>query len=262
MPLNPPPEPPSPIARPTRAIIMAGGRGQRLRPYTWVFPKPLMPIGQMSVLELILRQLAYYGFTDVTIAIGYMAEYIRLVAGDGMRFGLNIAYVQETQALGTAGALSLVSDLAQHDQPFLVLNGDLVTSLDFRQLMDHHLSHTAAATIATYSRTITIGLGVLSADATGQVTDWVEKPSYEYQISMGINVLTPALLRYIQPDQRLDLPDLIRLALRDQQSIVTYPFIDGYWLDIGRLEDYEQALNDVDSLMPKLLPNWTPNADR
>ncbi len=238
-----------------KAVVMAGGRGRRLGPYTWVLPKPLMPIGDMPVLELLLRQLAHFKIAEVTLAVGYRAEYIRAFVGDGARYGLDVRYVQESQPLGTAGPLALIDGL---NEPFLVMNGDLVTSLDFGKLLDFHLAQHAAATVATYRRTVQISLGVLQTDPEGQVTGWIEKPSYDYQVSMGINVLTPELLSYVTPGQYLDLPDLIKHALSDGRRVVAYPFVEGYWLDIGRPEDYEQIMRDIDSLMPNLLPGWTP----
>jgi len=168
-----------------------------------------------------------------------------------------VRYVQESQPLGTAGPLALIGDL---HEPFLVMNGDLVTSLDFRKLLDFHLERGAAATVATYKRTVQVSLGVLQTDPEGCVTEWIEKPSYDYQVSMGINVLAPELLAYVKPDQYFDIPDLIKQAVQEGQRVLAYPFADGYWLDIGRPEDYEQALRDIDALMPKLLPGWTPTA--
>ena len=240
---------------PKRAVVMAGGRGRRLGPYTWVLPKPLMPVGDMPILELLLRQLAYYEITDVTLAVGYRAEYIRMVVGDGSKFGLQVRYVQEAQPLGTAGPLALIDDL---DSTFLVMNGDLLTSLNFRQLIDYHLSHQAVATVATYQRTLEVSLGVLQTDADQRVISWTEKPKYEFQVSMGINVLEPSMLRHVKADTFYDLPDLIKQAVADNEKVVTFPFRDGYWLDIGRPEDYEQALREIDQIMPKLLPNWNP----
>ncbi|MHB8626342.1 MAG: sugar phosphate nucleotidyltransferase [Aggregatilineales bacterium] len=240
---------------PNRAVVMAGGRGRRLGPYTWVLPKPLMPVGDMPVLELLLRQLAYFQITKVTLAVGYRAEYIRAFVGDGAKYGLDVQYVQEAQPLGTAGPLALIDDL---DGTFLVMNGDLLTSLNFRRLIEYHLAHGAAATIATYRRTLEVSLGVLQTDGDQRVTGWIEKPTYDFQVSMGINVLEPGLLRYVKPGAYLDLPDLIKCAITEGEKIVAFPFTDGYWLDIGRPEDYEQALREIDALMPALLPGWVP----
>lgn len=240
---------------PNRAVVMAGGRGRRLGPYTWVLPKPLMPVGDMPVLELLLRQLAYYQITKITLAVGYRAEYIRAFVGDGAKYGLDVQYVQESQPLGTAGPLTLVDGL---NETFLMMNGDLLTSLNFRRLIEYHSGHVATATVATYQRKLEVSLGVLQTDSDQRVTGWIEKPTYDFQVSMGINVLEPKLLQYVKPGTYLDFPDLIKCALADGEKIVAFPFTDGYWLDIGRPEDYELALKEIDTLMPVLLPNWTP----
>lgn len=243
----------SPADRPRRAVVMAGGRGRRLVPYTWVLPKPLMPVGDMPVLELLLRQLAYFEFTEVTLAVGYRAEYIQAFIGDGAKFGLKVDYSLETSPLGTAGPLGLVHGLTT---PFLIMNGDLLTSLNFRALMDHHLSVGAVATVATYPQQMQISLGVIESDAQNNLVGWREKPTYDVRVSMGISALSPAVLTRIRPGEYLDFPDLIRALATDGQKVITYPFSDGYWLDIGRPADYEKALNEIDALMPTLLPGW------
>jgi NDP-sugar pyrophosphorylase family protein len=214
-----------------------------------------MPVGDMPVLELLLRQLAYYQITKVTLAVGYRAEYIRAFVGDGAKYGLDVQYVQEAQPLGTAGPLPLVDDL---NETFLMMNGDLLTSLNFQRLIKYHRVHHAAATVATYQRKLEVSLGVLQTDGEQRVTDWIEKPTYDFQVSMGINVLEPGLLQYVKPGAYLDFPDLIKHAVADGEKVVAFPFTDGYWLDIGRPEDYEQALREIDALMPTLLPNWSP----
>lgn len=234
---------------------MAGGRGRRLLPYTWVLPKPLMPIGDMPVLELLLRQLAYYEITEVTLAVGYRAEYIQAFIGNGAKFGLDVRYSLETQPLGTAGPLGLIEGL---DSTFLIMNGDLLTSLNFRQLLDYHLAQKAVATIATYPQKVQVSLGVLETDSENRVINWLEKPTYDFRVSMGISALEPEALASLVPGVYLDLPDLIRQLMSEQHKVITYPFSSGYWLDIGRPEDYEKALNEIDTIMPVLLPNWTP----
>lgn len=232
---------------------MAGGRGRRLMPYTWVLPKPLMPVGDMPVLEMLLRQLAYYEFTEVVLAVGYRADYIQAFIGDGKKFGLSIRYSLETQPLGTAGPLGLIEGL---DTPFLIMNGDLLTSLNFRQLMEEHLQRGATATVATYPQQMQISLGVIETDADNNFVEWREKPTYDVRVSMGISALAPEVLRYIPAGKPYDLPDLIRGLAADGQKVITYPFSGGYWLDIGRPEDYEKALREIDQIMPILLPGW------
>jgi len=240
-------------SRPKTAVVMAGGRGRRLLPYTWVLPKPLMPIGDMPVLELLLRQLAQFEFTEVVLAVGYRAEYIQAFIGDGAKFGLNVRYSAESQPLGTAGPLGLITGL---DEPFLIMNGDLLTSLDFRALMETHLAQNAIATVATYPQQMQISLGVVESDGDNRLTGWREKPTYDVRVSMGISALDPAVLRRVPPNVALDLPDLIRQLVAEGERVLTFPFSGGYWLDIGRPEDYEKALREIDEIMPLLLPGW------
>ncbi len=240
---------------PKKAVVMAGGRGRRLIPYTWVLPKPLMPVGDMPVLELLLRQLAYYEFSEIVLAVGYRAEYIQAFIGDGKKYGLDVRYSLESQPLGTAGPLGLIEGL---DEPFLIMNGDLLTSLNFHELMEYHLERQAVATVATYPQQMQISLGVIETDAENNLTGWREKPTYDVRVSMGISAFTPDVLRYIPPDKSFDIPDLIRALSEAKHKVITYPFSGGYWLDIGRPADYEKALNEIEEIMPILLPNWKP----
>jgi NDP-sugar pyrophosphorylase family protein len=237
------------------AVIMAGGRGRRLLPYTWVLPKPLMPVGDMPVLELLLRQLAYYEFTEIVLAVGYRAEYIQAFVTDGKKYGLTVRYSLETQPLGTAGPLGLISGL---DEPFLIMNGDLLTSLNFRAVMESHLKRQATATVGITLQRIQVSLGVIDQDDQQRITGWREKPTHDYWVSMGISALNPSVLSLIPPGQPFDMPDLIRTLIQQEQPVFTYPFENGYWLDIGRPDDYEKALREIDDIMPILLPNWKP----
>jgi NDP-sugar pyrophosphorylase family protein len=238
---------------PARAIILAGGRGTRLRPYTTTIPKPLMPVGDRPILDVVLRQLAHFGFERVTIVTGHLAELIEAYTGDGTRYGLQVDYYREDVPLGTVGALALLGGL---EEPFLVLNGDVLTDLDYRTFLDHHRASDAIATIATTTQVIQIPLGVMSygdgGDAT-RVTDYVEKPSLSYQASMGVYCFDPAVLAHIEPDVRLDFPDLV-LRLVAAGVVVRADPSDAFWLDIGRVDDYEQAQRDFEELYERLLP--------
>ena len=233
-----------------QAIILAGGKGRRLRPYTTVLPKPLMPLGDMPIIEVVLRQLAGYGFHDVTIAVGYLAELLMAYCGDGSKFGLRLHYSREEEPLGTAGPLALVDGL---DDTTLVLNGDVLTSLDLAALVQQHRSSGAVATIATHQRQQPINYGIIENNDAGQVTAYIEKPTYHYQVSMGIYVLEPTVLHRIPRGHYLDLPDLVRQLMADGERVMAYPF-DGYWLDIGRHDDYEQAVEEFEAMLPVLLP--------
>ena len=223
-----------------RAIILAGGKGTRLAPYTTVLPKPLMPIGEMPILEIVIRQLALHEFRDLTLAVGYLAELLMAYCGDGSKFGVDIQYSREEQPLGTAGPISLVPDL---NDTFLVMNGDLLTTIDYRDMLRYHRARGALATIACFQRDVKIDLGVIEVDQNNWVSNYIEKPTYHYSVSMGIYLFEPAVLNYIPKNQRLDLPDLVKLLMKDGKQVNVYKF-DGYWLDIGRHDDYEKAMEE------------------
>lgn len=234
-----------------QAIILAGGKGRRLRPYTTVLPKPLMPLGDMPIIEVVLRQLAASGFDQVTVAVGYLAELLMAYCGDGSKFGLSLKYSREEEPLGTAGPLALIDDL-RHGDTFLVMNGDVLTSLDLRGLVQRHRASGAAATIATHQRQHQINYGIIESGEDDRVTAYIEKPTYRYQVSMGIYVLEPTVLDFVPRGQYLDLPDLARQLMAAGRPVLAYPF-DGYWLDIGRHDDYEQAVEEFEAMRPQLL---------
>ncbi len=221
-----------------KAVILAGGKGTRLAPYTTVLPKPLMPIGDMPILEIVLRQLAQYEFDDVSLAVGYLAELLMAYCGDGSKFDLKINYSREEQPLGTAGPIALVPDL---NETFLVMNGDLLTTLNYGEMYRYHQERGAIATLAAYQREVKIDLGVIEVDDNGWVNDYIEKPTYKYSVSTGVYIFEPEVLEFIKPNQKLELPDLVLNLKRQGQRVNVYRF-DGYWLDIGRHDDYEAAV--------------------
>lgn len=227
-----------------RAALLAGGKGTRLRPYTNVLPKPLMPLGgeePMPIIELVLRQLARFGFRDVTIITGYLSELIRAFCGDGRQFGTRIDYRREATPLGTAGGLTL---LERPSEPVLVINGDILTTLDFAEMYRFHQSRGAAATIASYPREVRIDFGVLLFDKDPHVLKgYHEKPEYSFQVSMGVYILDPAAWDYLEPGQSLGMPDLLEKMRHDGHDIHCFRE-PCYWLDIGRPDDYELA-NEV-----------------
>ncbi len=237
-----------------RAVLLAGGEGQRLRPYTAVLPKPLMPLGDRPIMDLIVRQLRHAGVSRITVATGYLAELVEVFFGDGSKYGVPIDYFREDEPLGTAGALALIGGL--HDD-FLVMNGDVLTDLDYARLFEDHRASDAAATIATQKREVEISLGVLQcgddADAT-RLTDYVEKPRIDYQASMGVYCFSPQVIEHIEPGRRLDFPDLILRLLARGLTVRAWPS-DAYWLDIGRHDDYELALDEFDRMRARLLPS-------
>jgi len=225
----------------TRAVILAGGRGRRLEPYTNVFPKPLMPIGNRSILEILVDQLCAAGFGDLTFCVGYLSHLIRAVFDNGPGRGANITYVTEEEPLGTAAPLRLVPEL---DDTFLTMNGDLLTNLDFTRLLVAHKAGGNIATIATHRRRVKSDYGVLhlssSQDDPLRVVGYEEKPEHTWTVSMGVYVLEPEVLEYIPATGYFDFPELVAALLEDGRRVGTYPH-DGLWLDIGRHDDYERA---------------------
>jgi len=226
-----------------RAVILAGGRGTRLLPYTTVFPKPLMPIGDMPILEVVLRQLKGAGITKVTMAVGHLAELLQAFFGDGTRLGLEIGYSREDRPLGTVGPLTLIDGL---QDTFLMMNGDILTTIDYAHLIQTHRASGAVATIATYVRQVKIDFGVLETNAADLVREYTEKPVLDYRVSMGIYVFEPGILKYLTQGQYRDFPDLVKTLIADNKPVRSYPFT-GYWLDMGRPDDYAKAVEEFEA---------------
>jgi NDP-sugar pyrophosphorylase family protein len=220
-----------------QAVILAGGKGTRLRPFTSTLPKPLVPVGDLPIIAIVLRQLKHFGFTDVIISTGHLAELIEAYCGDGKRWGLKIRYVREDKPLSTAGALKLIRGL----QPrFLTINGDLLTTLDFGKVYDAHRKNGDAAVVAVCERVRTVDFGVIELDAKDRLCAYTEKPSHRYLVSMGINVFDRGVLKLIKPGEALGIPDLIS-RIRAGGGTVRGFRNKAHWLDIGRPEDYETA---------------------
>jgi NDP-sugar pyrophosphorylase family protein len=230
-------------------VLLAGGTGTRLRPYTTVLPKPLMPIGDMPVLEILLRRLSAAGFRRVSLAVGYLAELIEAYFGDGRQYGLELVYWRETQPLGTAGplaAMGLTSDRV------LVMNGDLLTTLSFTELVDGHLASDAAATIAVRSREVPIEFGIVHVKGD-RVAAFEEKPVLKHDVSMGVYVFERRVVELIPAGVKYDFPDLLAALLERGWPVHVHRSTD-FWLDIGRMEDYELALERFEELRDELLP--------
>ena len=232
-----------------RAIILAGGKGTRLAPYTGVFPKPLVPIGDMPILQVIIHQLRHYGFTHITLTVGHLATLFQAFFRDGGQYGVRIDYVIEDEPLGTAGPLVFVPDLTE---AFLVMNGDVLTTLNYTELVQYHKRMGAMATVAMHRRQVKIDLGVIQLDGNNRVKGYIEKPLYDYNVSMGIYVFAPRVLSYIPPGEYFDFPDLVQRLLESGETILGYPY-EGYWLDIGRPDDYEQAVQDFEKMRSRFL---------
>ncbi|WAZ26096.1 sugar phosphate nucleotidyltransferase [Streptomyces cinnabarinus] len=232
------------------AVILAGGKGVRLRPYTTALPKPLVPIGdQHAILEIVLRQLSASGFTHCTLAIGHLGEIIRAYVGDGSQWGMNVTYATEDSPLGTMGPLLALRD--QLPETFLVMNGDILTDLDYADVLHRHRESGAPLTIATYARKVHIDFGVLTTDAS-RVVAFTEKPSMDYRVSMGVYGLSRATLDSYTPGLPLGFDELVLDLLADQRPPYAYEF-DGYWLDIGRPDDYDRANAEFTSRKSLLL---------
>ena len=244
-----------------RAVILAGGRGTRLAPYTTVFPKPLVPVGELPIIEIILRQLQAQGINRVTLAVGYLAELIRayLEQRSEVFHSLSIDYVSELSPTGTAGAIGSIPDLA--DEPFfLVMNGDVLTTIDLAAMIEHHVSTGSDMTIACAARSVKIDLGVLEIN-DGLVTGYREKPSIPYDVSMGVYLYSPRAHSWIQPGVYLDFPDLILKMIAAGQRVTPFP-TDCLWLDIGRHEDYATATEVFDANRDAFLPDGERNVQR
>jgi NDP-sugar pyrophosphorylase family protein len=230
-------------------VVLAGGTGTRLRPYTTVLPKPLMPIGDMPVLEILLRRLSAAGFGRVNLAVGHLAELIEAYFGDGSRFGVELVYWREDDPLGTAGPIAL---MGLEGERVLVMNGDLLTTLDFAPLLDEHQSSGAAATIAVLSREVPIDFGVVHLDGA-TVASFEEKPVLNSNVSMGVYVFEQRVVELIPARERYDFPDLLQAVLERGWPVHAYRSND-FWLDIGRPEDYELAIDKFADLRDELLP--------
>ncbi len=231
-----------------KAIILAGGKGTRLAPYTTILPKPLMPIGEMPILEILLRQIRLAGIDEAILSVGHLAQLLQAFFQNGEKLDLKISYSLEEQPLGTAGPLSLVDGL---DNTFLVCNGDVLTTLNLCDLIDFHERHDAIATIATHKRSIKIDLGVIEPNPLSEIVGYIEKPTYNFCVSMGIYVFSPRVLEYIPRNQYLDIPNLMLTLIAAGERVMSYPY-EGYWMDLGRVSDYEQAVRDFEKVQPLL----------
>jgi NDP-sugar pyrophosphorylase family protein len=241
-----------------RAVILAGGKGTRLAPFTTVLPKPLMPIGDRSILEVVVRQLATAGFTDLTFAVGYLSHLIEAVFKDGSEYGVNISYFREGAPLGTAGVLAHLDDL---DEPFLMMNGDVLTTVDYRALYDAHCESNNALTVATHKRAVRSDYGVLHLDghnaSTRRVLEWEEKPEVDHVVSMGVYIVDPTVRSYVPRDEPTDLPDVVMKLLEAGEPVGAYAY-DGLWLDIGRHDDYQLAIDEYAKIAAEPLADILP----
>jgi Nucleoside-diphosphate-sugar pyrophosphorylase involved in lipopolysaccharide biosynthesis/translation initiation factor 2B, gamma/epsilon subunits (eIF-2Bgamma/eIF-2Bepsilon) len=234
-----------------KAVVLAGGKGARLAPYTTILPKPLMPIGDMPILEVMLHQMKDAGIEHVILTVGHLSELLRAFFKDGSQFGISITYNYEQCPLGTAGPIALVDGL---NETFLVSNGDVLTTLNLRELIQFHREQKAIATVSAHHRQSKIDLGVIQKDEDSRITGYIEKPVYDFLVSMGIYVFEPAVIAYITRNEYLDFPDLIKKLIAAGERVVVYEF-NGYWEDLGRPDDYERASKDFENMRAQFLPN-------
>ncbi len=218
-----------------QAIILAGGEGRRLHPYSKVLPKPLWPVGNVPIVVIMIKQLAAAGIKEIVMAVGHQADLIKMIIGDGRQYGVNISYSLEKKPLGTAAPLKKIKKL---DSNFLVLNGDLLTNLSFKTFSERHLKNNAPATIAVCNRAVKIDFGVVLND-NDIITGYSEKPRLKYAVSMGIYAFNREILKYI-PNKKFDFPELVDKLIISGTNPKIYKF-KGQWLDIGRLDDWEKA---------------------
>lgn len=223
-----------------RAIILAGGKGTRLKPYTISLPKPLVPVGEMPILEIIIWQLKKFGFEHITITVNHFAEMIQAFFGDGKKWDIKIDYSLEEMPLSTMGPLSLINDLPEN---FLVMNGDILTDLDFNRFYNDHVVRGNNFTIGAYKRVEKVEYGVLYRNENSELTKFEEKPLHEYLVSMGIYMMKKDNLQYIPPNTFFGFDHLMNTLLENKILPYIYEY-SGYWLDIGRPDDYEKAISD------------------
>ena len=226
-------------ALPQTAVMLAGGVGSRLYPYTAFIPKPLVPIDKEAIAEVILKQLAHAGVQRVIVSIGHLGHLIEAVLGNGQRYGLELEYQREEQPLGTVGPLALCADRLPEN--FLVMNGDVLSDIDFAAMRTVHAASGRTLTVATFEREVRSEFGVLETDAGGRVTAFKEKPAIRNHVSMGVYAMNRRVLDYFQPGQRFGFDHLVLAMLARGDEVGTFDWAHGRWLDIGRPADYAEA---------------------
>lgn len=232
-----------------RAIILAGGKGTRLRPYTTLIPKPLVPLGgKYSILEIIILQLRESGFTYITLAVNHLAQLIMAYFGDGSRLGVHIDYSLEEGELSTIGPLTLIDDLPES---FLVMNGDILCDLDYRAFFNTHVATGSQISVSAFRRHVKIDFGVLRYDASGRLESFEEKPEYDFDVSMGIYSINRSVIEALPRGRKYGFDNLMLDSLAAGRRVDIRPFA-GYWLDIGRPDDYEYADANFDDLAARL----------
>jgi NDP-sugar pyrophosphorylase family protein len=232
-----------------KVVILAGGKGRRLYPYTVVLPKPLMPIGDFPILEVILRQLKNCNLVDISLAVGHLGNLIQTYFGDGSKWGVKIKYSFEEEPLGTVGPLTCLKDL---NKTFMVMNGDLLTTLNYLDLIEYHKKQNAIATVTAQKRSVDVDFGVIQKDEDERMVKYIEKPTLSYLVSMGIYVFEPEIVDFIPKGEKFDFPDLMQLLLKRDEKVALYESSD-FWLDIGRPDDYQKAVEEFEKNRKRFL---------
>ncbi len=223
-----------------KVVLMVGGLGTRLRPLTDYTPKPMLKVGNKPILETIILNFKKYGFVNIVLCVSYKSEIIEDYFKDGSEFGVNIEYVHENKRMGTAGALSLVKE--KLDESFFVMNGDLLTNINFENMMEYHLSNSSIATMGVREYDFQVPYGVVKTDGVN-IVSIEEKPVHQFFVSAGIYVLSHTVLKYIPEDEFYDMPTLFEKLIEEKERSISFP-IHEYWLDIGRIEEFEKANNE------------------
>ncbi|MEW6195154.1 MAG: sugar phosphate nucleotidyltransferase [Bacteroidota bacterium] len=225
-----------------QAVILAGGKGRRLHPFTTTIPKPLFPLNEKAIIQIIIEQLKHYGFSRILISVGYLSELVKAYLGSGNRFGVEIEYVQELEPLGTAGPLTLVTDYVEDN--FIYMNGDILSDINFKKAYLFHIKRKADLTICTFEKKIQSTLGVLQYNKNGKIKDYIEKPIHTFSVSSGIYVIKKETLKMLKTNCKIDLPLLVKKCIKLKKELVSYP-IKGNWFDIGTAADLEKAENFI-----------------
>ncbi|MFC1478319.1 sugar phosphate nucleotidyltransferase [Candidatus Margulisiibacteriota bacterium] len=233
-----------------RAIVLAGGKGVRLKPYTTTLPKPLMPLGdEMPILEVVIKQLKKNGFKHITIAVNHLSNIIMAFFGNGEKWGVKIDYSLEEEPLGTIGPVTLIDDLPDD---FLLMNGDLLTDINYREFFEYHQKNKNDVTVASYKRKQNIDFGIIEANADNEIIGFAEKPDYDFGVSMGIYIIKRKVIEKLPKGKPYGFDNLMLDGIASDMKMQVMPF-QGYWLDIGRPDDYEQANKDFSGMKDKLL---------
>lgn len=220
------------------AVILAGGKGTRMRPYTEIIPKPLLPLGDKAIIEVLMDQLSNQGFKRISIAVGHQAHYMESFLKSKSRYNGKIHFSVESEPLGTAGPIKLLENILKDD--FIVVNGDTLSDINYADLLSMHKGSKNTATIALFEKETKIDLGIIELDGMGRVRDYIEKPTLRNLVSTGVYAFNRRSLKYIGKNERLDFPELVKRLIKNKEPVGSHTHY-GLWMDLGRRDDYEEA---------------------